>query len=94
MGFTAWELDFFGRVRSLNEQALEEYLATEEARRSVQISLVAEVARAWLALAADRERLALARSTSRRGSSRYDLTRRSFEAGVRVGAGRRGGARR
>jgi multidrug efflux system outer membrane protein len=82
IGFTAWELDFFGRIRSLNAQALEEYLATEEARRSVQISLVAEVARTWLVLAADRERLALARSTLEARQKSLELTRRSFEGGV------------
>ncbi len=82
VGFTAWELDFFGRIRSLNQQALEEYLATEEARRSVQISLVAEVARTWLALAAERERLALARNTLEARQKSLDLTRRSFEGGV------------
>ncbi len=82
LGFSAYELDFFGRVRSLEEQALEQYLATEEARRSAQIALVAEVANTWLTLAADRERLALARSTYGTRQKSYDLTRRSFEAGA------------
>ncbi len=82
VGFSAYELDFFGRIRSLNAQALELYLGTEEARRSAQISLVAEVASAWLILAADRERQALARSTYETRQKSYDLTRRSFEAGV------------
>src|SRR3546814_4437567 len=50
---TSYELDFFGRVRSLNRQALETYLATEEAQRSAQISLVASVADAYLRLQAD-----------------------------------------
>ncbi|OJW81640.1 MAG: multidrug transporter [Thiobacillus sp. 65-1402] len=82
IGFAAYELDFFGRIRSLNAQALELYLGTEEARRSAQISLVAEVANAWLILAADRERQALARSTYETRQKSYDLTRRSFEAGA------------
>ena len=82
IGFAAYELDFFGRIRSLNAQALELYLGTEEARRSAQISLVAEVASAWLILAADRERQALARSTYETRQKSYDLTRRSFEAGA------------
>jgi outer membrane protein, multidrug efflux system len=82
IGFSAYELDFFGRIRSLNEQALQQYLATEEARRSVQISLVAEVANAWLTLAADRERQALARSTWETRQKSYDLTQRSFAAGA------------
>ena len=82
VGLSAYELDFFGRVRSLNAQALEQYLGTEEARRSAQISLVAEVAKAWLTLAADHERLALARSTYETRQKSHDLTRRSFDAGA------------
>ncbi len=82
LGFASYELDFFGRVRSLEEQALQTYLGTEEARRSAQISLVAEVANAWLRLAADRERLALARSTFETRQKSFDLTQRSFDAGA------------
>jgi len=82
VGFSSYELDFFGRIRSLNAQALENYLGTEEARRSAQISLVAEVAGAWLALAADRERQALARNTYESRQKSNDLTRRIFEAGA------------
>ena len=82
IGFSAYELDFFGRIRSLNAQALEQYLATAEARRSAQISLVAEVANAWLRLAADRERRALARDTYATRQKSFELTRRSVEAGA------------
>lgn len=82
IGFSAYELDFFGRIRSLNAQALELYLGTEEARRSAQISLVAEVANAWLTLAADRERLALAQRTLETRQKSLDLTQRSFDAGA------------
>ena len=82
VGFAAYELDFFGRVRSLNAQALESYLGTEEARRSAQISLVAEVASAWLTLASDHERQALARSTYESRLKSHNLIRRSVEAGA------------
>ena len=82
IGFSAYELDFFGRIRSLNAQALETYLGTEEARRSAQISLVAEVASTWLTLAADRERLALAQNTYGTRQKTFDLTRKSFDAGA------------
>ncbi|MFU2487163.1 AdeC/AdeK/OprM family multidrug efflux complex outer membrane factor [Thauera sp. WH-1] len=82
LGFAAYELDFFGRVRSLEEQALQSYLGTQEARRSAQISLVAEVANAWLRLAADRERLALARSTLETRQQSVELVRRSLELGA------------
>lgn len=82
LGFAAYELDFFGRVRSLDEQALQLYLGSEEARRSAQISLVAELANNWLALAADRERLALAQRTHETRAQSFELTRRSFELGA------------
>lgn len=82
LGLASYELDFFGRVRSLEQQALELWLATEEARRSAQISLVAETANVWLMLAADVERLELARSTFQTRQQSLDLTRRSFEAGA------------
>jgi outer membrane protein, multidrug efflux system len=81
LGISAYELDLFGRVRNLSEQALEQYLATEQARRSTQISLVAEVASAYLNWAADLERLALARDTLRSQSESYALTQRRFELG-------------
>ncbi len=57
LGAASWELDFFGRIRSLKSATLERYLATEQARSATQISLVAAVADAYLALAADRESL-------------------------------------
>jgi multidrug efflux system outer membrane protein len=57
LGIISWEIDFFGRIRSLKDQALEEYLATDQARRSAQITLVSTVANAYLTLAADRETL-------------------------------------
>lgn len=82
LGVVNYELDLFGRVRSLKAQALEEYLATEEARRAVQISLVAEVANAWLNLAADRERLRLARETYESQQKSLELIRRRYELGV------------
>ncbi|MFZ5585659.1 MAG: AdeC/AdeK/OprM family multidrug efflux complex outer membrane factor [Thermodesulfobacteriota bacterium] len=82
LGFAAYELDLFGRVKSLKDQALEQYLASQEARRSAQISLVAEVAYAYLTLAADKERLRLAQDTLASQRASYELTRRSFEVGV------------
>ncbi len=82
IGTSAYELDLFGRVRSLNEDALQRYLATEESRKTVQLSLVAEVANAYLTLGADQERLRLARQTLESQQKSYDLTRRSHELGV------------
>ncbi len=75
IGVSAYELDLFGRVRNLSEQALDQYLATEEARRSTHISLVAEVATTYLSWSADMERLALAQETLRSQRESYDLTK-------------------
>lgn len=63
VGFSSYELDLFGRIRSLTDEALQTFLATAETQRSTRLSLVAEVAGDWLTLAADRQRLALARQT-------------------------------
>ena len=82
LGVSAHELDLFGRVQSLKDQALEEYLATEQARRTVQISLVAEVATSYLTLAADRERLHLAQETLTAQQATHQLIKRRFELGV------------
>ena len=82
LGVSSYELDLFGRVRSLKDQALEQFLSTEQARRSVQISLVSQVAVAYLTLAADRERLQLAKDTLSNHSSYYQLVRSRFEAGI------------
>jgi len=82
VGMIAWEIDFFGRIRSLKERALQEYLATEEARRSAQIAMVAEVARVYLTLAADRENLHLAQVTLETQQGAYDLIRRQYDLGV------------
>lgn len=85
VGFSAYELDLFGRVRSLNTQAAQQFLATEEARRATHISLVAEVVSDYLTLAADQERLKLAQSTFQSQSDSYGLTQRSYEVGSASG---------
>lgn len=82
LGLSSYEVDLFGRVRSLKDQALEQYLATEQAQRSVQISLVSQVAVAWLAMAADKERLSLARMTLANQMEAYKLINSRYEAGI------------
>jgi len=82
VGLSAWELDLFGRVRSLKNQALEQYLATEQARNATQMSLLAEVANAYVALAADRESLKLAQETLVSQETSAKLIRRRVEVGV------------
>jgi outer membrane protein, multidrug efflux system len=83
LGVASYELDLFGRVRSLKKQALETYFASEEARKSAQIALVAEVGAAYLTERELTEQLAVARQTLKSARSAYDLTQRSYEAGVR-----------
>jgi len=82
LGVTDWEVDLFGRLRSLNQAALEQYFATEQAQRATQISLVASVANAWLVLQADSAQLKLSQETLATYEQSYALTRRSFEVGV------------
>jgi len=81
LGITSWEIDFFGRIRSLKDQALEEYLATEQAHRGAQIMLVSAVANAYLTLAADRENLDLVTSTLETQQTTYALIQRLFDVG-------------
>lgn len=81
LGLSAYELDLFGRVRSLSEQALLTYLGTEQARRSTQLSLVANVANAYLTWRADQELLALAEQTLVANDHSWQLTSRSKSAG-------------
>lgn len=82
LGVTAFELDLFGRLRSLRRSALEEYLALEETRIATQLALVAEVANVWLTLLTDRQLLELTRETLENQRQSLELTRKRFEAGV------------
>lgn len=82
VGFSAYELDLFGRIRNLNQQALQTFYANEENRKSTQISLIAEVATAWLTLDADKKRLAIAQQTLESQQSTYDINKKMFELGV------------
>ncbi len=78
----AWEIDFFGRLRNLEESALQQYLATEQARRSAAILLVSQVANAYSTLAADKENLKLAQSTLVSQQEAFNLVQRRFQTGV------------
>ena len=82
LGVISWELDFFGRIRSLKNKALEQYFATGQARRSAQIVLVSSVSSAYLNLAADRENLALAKTTYESQQAAYELIKRQYDVGV------------
>ncbi len=82
LGTTAWELDLFGRIRSLKSSALEQYLSTERVRSAAQISLISAVAETYLAFAADRENLRLAQVTLEAQQASYDLIRQTRELGM------------
>ncbi|GAB3235489.1 efflux transporter outer membrane subunit [Pseudaeromonas pectinilytica] len=82
VGITAYELDLFGRVQSLKDQALETHLAQIETQRSTQISLVSSVASAYLTLVADQELLTLSQSTLDTEQESYQLTQKKFELGA------------
>ena len=81
VGITAWELDFFGRIRSLKDVALETFLATEEAQRGASLALVAEVADQYLATRALDEQLALTRQTLELVNASYGLTQKRYDVG-------------
>lgn len=78
---SAWELDLWGRIRSLNDQALAAYLAQEETRLSAQLSLIGEVANAYLTLRADQAMLRLAEETVETQTRAFALTRERAEVG-------------
>jgi outer membrane protein, multidrug efflux system len=82
IGFVGWEIDFFGRIASLNEAALAQYLATEEGRKAAQLVLVATVARTWLNLVADEELLEITRQALAGREETLRLMRLRFEAGA------------
>jgi len=81
-GFSAFELDLFGRVRNLNQAALEQYFATEEAQRSTRISLIAEIATAWLTYASDQDQLRISQDSLKSFEQSLELTRAQFRIGV------------
>ncbi|MQA18930.1 efflux transporter outer membrane subunit [Rugamonas rivuli] len=82
LAISAFELDFFGRVKSLNDAALAAYLATSEARQAAQISLVAQVAQAYYTERAYAEQYALAQQTYDARARTYKLTQQRAEVGA------------
>jgi len=82
VGFTSYEIDLFGRIRSLSHEALEKYLSSEETRRSTQLSLIAQVVSGYLTVLADETILKVTRETLKSQTESYDLTKRSLDAGT------------
>jgi multidrug efflux system outer membrane protein len=81
IGTTSWEIDFFGRLRSLKRQALENYLSTEASRQSTRISLIATVATDYLTLLSDERLLKITQDTVAADQATYDVTKRIQELG-------------
>lgn len=82
LAMSSYELDFFGRVRNLTEQALQSYLQSEDAQRTAQGSLIAEVAMAWLTLSADRAQLTLQEETLKSQEESFRLVEESYKYGA------------
>lgn len=82
LAVTAYELDFFGRVSSLKEAALGQYLATQEGRKTAQISLIAAVANSYLSILADEELLDITRQTLATREDSLKLSKLRFDNGV------------
>jgi len=79
---SSWELDLWGRLRSLSRQQMELYLASDQGRISTQISLIASVASQYLTVGSDQENLRLAQATMESQKASYELTRKSRDRGV------------
>ncbi len=82
LGITAWEIDLFGRLRSLKEMALEQYLAQEQTHRGVRLALISAVATAYYTYATDKENLKLAKETLKAQQEYYELMKKRYEVGV------------
>jgi outer membrane protein, multidrug efflux system len=82
VGISSFELDLWGRLRNLSESALQSYFATEEAQRATRISLISEIASAYLTLAADQDLLAVAQETLASYDQSLQLTRAQFRIGT------------
>ena len=82
VGVTAFELDLFGRLRSLSHAALDRYFATEAGARATRLTLIGDVAEAWATYAADLSLLKIARDTATSAEASVRLTRARLEGGV------------
>ena len=78
----SWEIDFFGRLRSLSDAALEQYFASGEARRAAQILLVSQVADQYLMVLAFDEQLAVTRETLATAEASYKIVKLQFDTGT------------
>ncbi|MCO8060448.1 multidrug efflux RND transporter AdeIJK outer membrane channel subunit AdeK [Acinetobacter lwoffii] len=82
LGVTAYELDFWGRVRSLRDNALDSFLATQSARDATQIALIGQVSQAWLSYSFANANLALAEQTLKAQLESFNLNKKRFDVGI------------
>lgn len=82
VGVTSYEVDLFGRVKSLKDKALETYFAQEETQRSTQLTIISNVATAYLTLLADQDLLRLTQDTVKSYEQSYELTDQRYQAGI------------
>jgi multidrug efflux system outer membrane protein len=82
VGISAWEIDLFGRIRNLTKAAQEQYFASVETRNAAQTALIAETASTWLTMAADQERLRIARDLEKAFGETLQLTKARFDTGI------------
>ncbi|MCM1512183.1 MAG: efflux transporter outer membrane subunit [Oxalobacter formigenes] len=82
LGLAAFEIDFFGRIKSLSDAALYQYFSTEEAQRSAHISLVSEVCKTYLSERALARQRDLAQQSYEAYKSTYELTQKRYEVGA------------
>lgn len=82
LGVSAWELDFFGRLDSLSESALQQFLASKSARDNVQLSLIAQVADAWFSWLASNQQQQLSSETREARAESYQLIEKRFKNGL------------
>lgn len=82
LGVTSYELDFWGRVRSLKDNALDTYLATSSARDATQIALIGQVAQAWVSYSYANANLKLAQQTLKTQEESYNLNKKRFDVGI------------
>jgi multidrug efflux system outer membrane protein len=82
LGVSAFEVDLFGRVRNLTKAAQDQYFATQQARDSTHIALIAEIATAWTTMASDQDQLQVSRDTLKSFQQSVDITRAQFDKGI------------
>ncbi|WP_375393995.1 efflux transporter outer membrane subunit [uncultured Sphingomonas sp.] len=82
IGTTAFEVDLFGRIRSLTSAALNRYFETEAAARATRLTLVAEIANGWLTYAADQSLLKIAKDTEASAERTVTLTNAQLQGGI------------